>query len=370
MTPPTEIDKDFKELNPKPQKGLYNSEHVSTGIPIPKAKRIELFSPDEWEEFTEEWATSLDDEYYKIKRFGGAGDQGLDVVGFITDSTFDGGWDNYQCKHYDNPLRPSNIWLEIGKIIYYSYAGEYPAPRKYYFIAPKGLGTSLGKLLSKPIELKKQTKANWNSNIHNNISTNFTAKLESDLLDYFENFDFSIFDSLSLSDLVIGHSKTRFHSVRFGGGLGIRPEPVIPPEDTVSVESRYVEQLLSAYGDREGEVVNDLSWLDDKPKYRRDFNRQRERFYHAESLRNFSRDNVPIGTYERLQEDIYQGVVDVCESDHDDGFIRMRETVAQAAQLSIGSSPLHSVTRTADKQGVCHQLADKEQLKWVNIDDE
>jgi len=362
-------EKDFKDLNPIPQKGLYSSEHVATGIPIPKTKRIELFSPDEWEEFTEEWATSLGYKYHKVRRFGGAGDQGLDVVGFVTNSSFDGGWDNHQCKHYDHPLRPSDIWVEIGKVIYYSFAGEYPSPRKYYFVAPKGIGTSLGKLLSNPKALKKQAKVNWPKDMQNKISTTFSAKLEGKLLDHFEDFDFSIFDSVSLSELITDHEKTTFHTVRFGGGLGVRPEPEIPPEETASTDSRYVQQLLSAYGDRESVVVNDLSWLDDKPKYKRDFNRQRERFYHAESLRNFSRDNVPEGTYEQLQEDIYQGVVDICESYYDDGFCRMSATVAQAAQLSINSSPLHSVTRTADKQGVCHQLADNDKLNWVGDDD-
>jgi len=363
-------DEDFKDLKPEPQKGLYSSEHVMSGIPVPKTKRIENFSPDEWEEFTEEWAYSLEGKFHKVKRFGGAGDQGLDVIGFLSDSTFDGGWDNFQCKHYDHPLRPGDIWVEIGKIIYYSFSGEYPAPRKYYFVAPKEVGTTLGKLLSKPNELKQKAKENWVKNIQDNISTTFSAKLEGGLLTYFEGFDFSIFDSVSLSELVIGHSATPFHAVRFGGGLRIRPEPEIPPEGTATTDSRYVQQLLSAYGDREGELVSELSWIDDKPKYKQDFNRQRERFYHAESLRNFSRDNVPVGTYEQLQEDVYQGVVDVCESKHDDGLSRVSATVTQAAQLSIESSPLHSVTRIADKQGICHQLADVDRLKWVENDDE
>ena len=363
-------DKDFNELKPNPQEGLYNSEHIASGIPIPKTKRIELFSPGEWEEFTEEWASSLTDKYHKVKRFGGSGDHGLDVVGFIGDSTFSNGWDNYQCKHYDHPLRPSDVWVEIGKLLYFSFSGEYPAPQKYYFVAPKGIGTSLGKLLSEPIKLKHKTKENWEKSIQDEISASFTAKLEGELLDYFEDFDFSIYDSISLSELITGHSKTAFHSVRFGGGFGIRPKPEIPPEDTTTIESRYVQQLLSAYGDREGEVVSELTWLDNKPNYRQDFNRQRERFYHAESLRNFSRDNVPEGTYEQLQEDIYQGVVDVCDSKYDDGFLRMKATIAQAAQLSLDSSPLQSVTRTADKQGICHQLANSDQLKWLDIDDE
>ncbi len=50
-----------------------------------------------------------------------SGDQGIDIVGFITDANWDGGWDNYQCKRYNNPLCPGDIWVEIGKIIYSTF---------------------------------------------------------------------------------------------------------------------------------------------------------------------------------------------------------------------------------------------------------
>lgn len=39
----------FKELSPNPQKGLYSSAHVVSGIPIPKTQRVQLFNSDEWE---------------------------------------------------------------------------------------------------------------------------------------------------------------------------------------------------------------------------------------------------------------------------------------------------------------------------------
>jgi len=360
----------FKELNPSPQKGLYSSEHVVSGIPMPKTKRVESFSPDEWEEFTEEYAYSLIDSYQKVLRFGGAGDKGLDVVGFINGSAFSDGWDNYQCKFYDHALYPGDVWLEFGKIIYFSFVDEYTAPRKYYFVAPKGVGTTLSNLLAKPDELKKQIREQWDEKISTNISTTFDAPLSGELLSYFNSFDFSIFDSSSLAELIIGHSKTTFHAVRFGGGLAMRPESDPPPENTTYNESIYIKQLLNAYGDCEGEVVQGLEWLEDHDRYKKNFQRQRERFYHAESLRNFSRDNVPLGTFEKLQEDVYQGVVDVCESDYKHGFERMTETVKQAAQLSIDSSPLKSVTSIADKQGICHQLVNNNNLKWVENKDE
>lgn len=359
---------EFKDLSPNPQSGLYSAEHVISGIPIPKTKRIELFSADQWEEFTEEWATSLASSYHKIKRFAGAGDQGLDVVGFIKNNTFDGGWDNFQCKYYDHSLYPSDAWVEFGKIIYYSFRGEYPPPHKFYFVAPKQVGTTLGKLLANPQGLKAELHANWAGYCQDKITATSSVVLEGDLLNYFDQFDFTIFDSTSLVDMVVGHASTPFHAVRFGGGLGIRPAPEIPDEHTVTIDRRYVRQLLAVYAEASGDIATPLTLaiLDKNDKHKKSFHRQRERFYHAESLRNFSRDTVPEGTYEQLQEDIYQGVVDICENDHDTGLECMQSTLSQAAKISIQSSPLASITRVADKQGICHQLVDDDRLSWVD----
>lgn len=355
----------FRDLVTKTPTASYTADHVSAGIPIPKTRRIELFSPEEWEEFVEEWAHSLEPEYYKVVRFAGPGDKGLDVVGFISDHTFEGGWDNYQCKHYDHALRPSDIWVEIGKIIFYSFLGEHPAPAKYYFVSPKGVGTTLAHLLATPEELKSEARNNWAQYCDKGISSAVSAPLTGDLLAYFDQFDFSIFSSKSTAELIDGHSRTPFHSVRFGGGLPARPAPEAPPTEIASSESRYIQQIFEAYTDHIGEAITDMSLLNDKPDLRQDFLRQRERFYHSESLRNFARDTVPEGTFEALQEEIFYGVVDVCESDHEDGLARMRATLDQSARLPFTSSPLSSVVRVPDKQGICHQLANIDQLIWV-----
>lgn len=355
----------FRDLEPKKGAPIYTGEHVSAGIPIPKTKRIELFSPGEWEEFTEEWGLSLKHDYHRVMRFGGSGDKGLDVVGFVSDHTFAGGWDNYQCKHYDHSLYPSDVWVEVGKIIFYSYSGEYPPPRKHYFVASKGVGTTLAKLLASPEKLKTEAKENWADHCEEGISASHTVPLEGDLLVYFDDFDFSIFSSKTLAELVDGHSQTAFHTVRFGGGLPARPVPGPPPQEIASSESRYIEQIFEAYTDHLGEAITEVSELNSKPDLRCHFRRQRERFYHAESLRNFSRDRVPEGTFEDLQEDIFQGVVDVCEYDHTNGLDRMRATLAQSAQLSTSASPLFSVIKSQDKQGICHHLANEDRLIWV-----
>jgi hypothetical protein len=86
---------------------------VGSGMNFPVAKLIEIFEPSHWEEFTEEWAVSLEPGYKEVIRWSGPGDMGLDVIGFKTDKKFDGAWDNYQCKRYVLQLQPSDIWVEL-----------------------------------------------------------------------------------------------------------------------------------------------------------------------------------------------------------------------------------------------------------------
>ncbi|ENG7108933.1 hypothetical protein ABUO72_005050, partial [Escherichia coli] len=116
---------ELRDIQPKGSSDVPSSSHIQTGLPIPKTVRVQFFSPDEWESFTEEWASYLKNEYVAARRFGGSGDLGIDIAGFCSDKGFEAVWDNYQCKRYGHPLRPGDIWVEIGKIIYYSYLGKY-----------------------------------------------------------------------------------------------------------------------------------------------------------------------------------------------------------------------------------------------------
>jgi len=362
-------EEDLKEIAPKAPTAAPSSAHVENGVPIPKSARIRAFSPDDWEEFVEEWATSLNGSYKKVRRFGGSGDLGVDIAGFSSDDGFAGAWDNYQCKRYGHPLRPGDVWVEIGKIIYYSYVGEYAAPRKHYFVCSQGIGTSLERLLNKPDELKCKAKEAWDEKCRTGITGKAELPLTGDLEAYFDAFDCGIFGSKSVVELVEGHATTVFHAVRFGGGLPPRPASETPPETPTAIESRYIRQLLDAYGDNLGAALASSDELGQHKNFRKDFLRQRERFYHAESLRNFARDTVPDGTFADLQDEILHGVVDVCEGKHADGFVRMSKTISQAAQLAVTANPLSSTTKVQDKQGICHQLANEDRLNWVPSDE-
>ena len=360
---------DLKKIKPKSPTTAPSSDHVQSGIPIPKPIRVKNFSSDEWEEFIEEWATSLEGEYVKVRRFGGSGDCGVDIAGFRTDNGFEDIWDNYQCKHYAHPLRPSDIWVELGKIIYYSNIGEYSPPRKHYFVASLGIGTTLEKLLNKPTKLREKFKENWEGYCKSRITSTKEIELDGKLLSYVDAFDFRIFSSKSHVELVEAHSHTGFHAVRFGGGLPARPEPETPPTVAAVSESRYIRQLLDAYGDHLKSPIFDISALAEHNMLEKDFHRQRERFYHAEALRNFARDTVPEGTFDDLQDEVYHGVVDVTDSSHPSGYERMKATVTQASSVALTANPLASVTKSQDRQGICHQLANDNRLKWV-MDDE
>lgn len=359
---------DLKELAPKGMTAAPSAAHVQTGIPVPKPIRIKHFSPDEWEAFVEEWATSLKSAYVKVRRLGGSGDCGVDIVGFVTEKGFEDTWDNYQCKRYANPLRPSDIWVELGKIIYYSYIGEYTPPRKHYFVASLGVGTKLEKLLNKPTELHEEFKENWDGHCKSGITSTEEIELRGKLLSYVEAFDFTIFSSKSHVELIEAHSNTGFHAVRFGGGLPARPGPEAPPAVPVASESRYIRHLLDAYADHLGNPLPDMSALVAHSILEKDFRRQRERFYHAEALRNFARDRVPPGTFDDLQDEVYHGVVDVTDSLHPNGYERMKATVTQASSVALTANPLSSVTKSQDRQGICHQLANEDRLKWVMDD--
>lgn len=360
---------DLKEIKPKKLAAAPSSAHVQSGIPVPKAIRVKNFSPDDWEDFIEEWSTSLEDTYFKVRRFGGSGDCGVDIAGFYTDKGFENTWDNYQCKRYAHPLRPSDIWVELGKIIYYSHIGEYTPPRKHFFVASLGVGTTLEKLLSKPTELHQKFKENWDGHCRSGITSTKEIELSGKLLSYLDAFDFTIFSSKSHVELIEAHSHTGFHTVRFGGGLPARPDHEAPPAVPAPSESRYIRQLLDAYGDHLGSPLLNMNALVAHNMLGRDFRRQRERFYHAEALRNFARDTVPDGTFDDLQEEVYHGVVDITDATHPNGYERMKATVMQASSIALTANPLASVTKSQDRQGICHQLANEDRLKWVIDDD-
>lgn len=284
---------------------------------ISPTSRLLTYGPDEWEEFVEEWVSSLRGTYLDVLRYTGAGDMGIDVAGFVDDKYLEGMWDNYQCKHYGAPLGPGVLWPEIGKMLWYSYNGHFVPPRAYYFVSPLGTSTLSTRLLGNPKLLREGLFEAWDKAVRTKVAST-PVELDGDFLAYVKSFDLSVFRPMSVRTIVEQHRSTPYHIPRFGGGLPARPKPGEPPVEPVPEESGYVAKLLEAYGDHLATTSLSVADLKRHPALADHLKRSREAFYHAESLRVFVRDKVEPGTYENLQDEVYGGVIDTRNSSYDD----------------------------------------------------
>lgn len=346
--------------------GKLTNQQMLLGKKQDPSEVIKGYSDDEWEQFVREWAEGLRGKYKEVRRASGAGDKGRDVIGYVKSINAGGEWDNYQCKHYDHALYPSDLWKELAKLCYYTFLKKYSIPRAYYFVAPRGVGPEALRLLEHPEELRTGLIAKWDEGELLKLGKKDIA-LVGELREYVEGFDFSIIRDLPPSRVIDEHRHTRHHAARFGGGLvRLPPDKVHVPPDIAKEEARFVEQLIEAYGDYLSKALAGVEELKDYPTLKNHFDRQRKHFYLAELLRNFTRDNIPEEEcFERLQDAIYDGVIDTAEGDHAHGFDRVRQTIAVARTLQIDSHPLKECLEVYHRSGICHQLANKDRLTWV-----
>lgn len=100
-------------------------------------------------------------------------------------------------------------------------------------------------------------------------------------------------------------------------------------------------RILDAYGDHLSRNLGLIADLSSKPDLLAHFGDSRLEFYSAESLRVFSRDTLPPGEFEKLQEEIHSGIRDEIRAHHPDGYRRVVAVVKTARPPScIFRSPL------------------------------
>lgn len=367
------IIKEVAIQSPK-SKFLLTNHDVLFGQSIDPLKRMDIFSPDEFEMFIELWVTeSLQGEYNKIVRCGGAGDMGRDVIAYFGGSnSAKKSWDNYQCKHYSAPLTPSNIWVEIGKLCYYTYAKEYTIPNQYFFVCQKGVGNKLNKLLENPVKLKEEFINCWNSHCKDNITKTSSVPLTNNLLAHITSIDFSIFSHKTPLELVKSFEESLSFASFFGGGLRKRREMHTPPPLAIQpTESTYTKKLFKAYEDYlQGEQI-DEERLAAYPKLKKHFDRQRLYYYTAETLLDLERDTRPKNDdyVNSLKDEIFNNIIDTVDSDFPNGFERVKAVTDRARLISLDAHPLTSFANADDRHGVCHHLSNEGRIDWMNKDE-
>lgn len=337
-----------------------------SGPPVTPAQRIAFYSPEEWEHFIREWATALRPRYVQIKRLGGSNDKGADVAAFKTSRGFEGGWDCFQGKHYAKPLAWSDAFPEMVKVFVGVVEGHYQCPDRYAFLAPRGCGTALNRVLSRPTELREKFLMELDN--AKSAAAGLDVELRKRVRTLAAATDFAMFASIELVDAIETHRTTAYHVARFGGPLPPRPATKGAPEGIHESETRYVAQLMEVY--RESRPSDDLTLetLRTQPRLAAHFQRQRESFYSAESLRLHARDAVPPGTFEALQDDVCSGVIEVAEADHATSMERLTQVLQASTQIDLSSHALTTISRTDDRKGICHQLANEDRLTWMRAD--
>jgi len=325
------------------------------------AQQLHFYDADRWEEFIREWATALSPRYVQVKRVGGSGDKGADVAGFRSMSGFDDEWDCFQCKHYASPLAWNDVLPEMIKVFRYAVAREYALPSRYVFMAPRGLSSTMNRLISRPSALKSKFILDAPAKF---------AVLElpegeiTQVMSLVDSDDFSRFGSEELADVVALHRETPYFAARFGTSLPARTQHGQLPEQVGTSESNYVSHLTDVYGERWGGPFDSVSANTD-PRTQKHFERQRVRFFEAESLRAYAKDSVPPGTFEKFQNAILSGIEDILDADHPNGWSRLTGTLAAAGQLNLASHALVARAEQDDLKGVCHQLANDDRIAWV-----
>lgn len=251
----------------------------------------------------------------------------------------------------------------MAKIILATAEGVFNFPRRYKFMAPLGCGSTLERLLSDPTALKQKflTKV-----MDDKPFNDWDRPTRERIASASEHVDFSAFGSEQLLDVLRLHSeKSALHTLRFGGPLPARPSPQTPPNAADPSEARYVSKLVTAYQESLNDYEISPSQLDEREWFRDHLWRQRSAFFSAESLRVFARDQVPPGTFEDLQNEVFDGIVEVEQADHPNGLARLGRVLEAASSLGVDQNALISVWKQSDRKGICHQLANDDRLNWV-----
>jgi hypothetical protein len=340
---------------PGPQVGNVNV----AGPAITPKQRLFLYSSEEWEEFILEWAMVTKRDYVALRRFGGAGDKGVDVAGFTDAEGFRGVWDLFQAKHYGHSLTPTDAFPEILKLFVYAAEEEYRLPRRYTFVAPRECGTKLGRWLHDPPRLRLEF-LRWLETATNSFSPSQTENARV----LAEATDFAIFSDMSIEELLATHRASPYYVARFGGPLPERGDVESPPDDVQAAEMRYVDQLSIVYATEWPDAGITAENVATNAQSARPFSRQRVRFYSAEALRRYARDAVPEGTYEKLQMDVLNGVIDIAEAGHSTPLSRMNAVFETVGSLDLSRHVLMTVATQNDRRGICHQLANEDELLW------
>jgi hypothetical protein len=337
--------------------------HSGAEMTRPATRIVEL-EDDELEEFVEIFAERKSKDYVEVERVGAANDKGRDVIGFLSRDRHEGEWDLYQCKRKTrgSKLRMGEALTELGKIFYHHAAGAYATlPRRYVFVAPRGIDGSLTTLLQNPSRIGKALLESWDKHCRTKITSKLVVELTKEIRSSIENYNFSAVEYLTAPKLVKDPAALPALVQVLGLPPGEAPEGETP--DAVSEsELTYLAQLQEVYS---GETKSGFATLDDvlaDPVFGEHLRLQRQRYYQACAFRDFHRDNTAAKSVETFKNDIYHLVIDVYNEAHSSPLVRMDAVMKHTGAAPVGI--LGTMARPPVKQGTCHHLVADGKIRW------
>ena len=141
--------------------------------------------------------------------------------------------------------------------------------------------------------------------------------------------------------------------------------------ESSDLEMPYVKALYEVYAEKTGNLHDSI---DEYPRYKSHFIRQRQSYFDAESVCRASRDAFKNDKpFEELKSEMYNGIVETYSDEFNSGFSRLQSVLSHASEVVFDSSVLchetawivHSV-----KKGICHYLVNDGKIKsWVYNDE-
>lgn len=343
---------------------------LGVGLPLAPLVRLAQFSAAEFERFTLEWASDYlarQQNVNEVQQRGGAGDKGRDIVVWLDPvNVSPRRWHLYQCKHYDANLGLTKAGVEIAKVIFYTFIGDYTAPEEYYFVTHKGVTSPFQDLLDYPDKLKQAILSGWTA-YAKAVTSKHDIPLTTELRNYIETFDFSIFRAKQPHDLLEEHSKTSFHLTVFGAPLIERIPPEAPPSAVDPIETVYIERLYAVISHDTASQVLTPADFEKYLSHVKLFERSRITFYCAEGLKELARDQMANQAFfNTLLGEFDDGLYYTYSDYEGTPLVRLKNTVKAAQTLQLGSHPLAAHVTSKDREGMCHQLANEKVIDWCN----
>ena len=130
------------------------------------------------------------------------------------------------------------------------------------------------------------------------------------------------------------------------------------------------------YGQISGQEYARPEDLDEKPKLRKNFNRQRKDYYLAETIHRELRDTIRLDEedgFDLLKDEVCDGVITTCEKSYNSGFDRLTAVMEHATSVPLSNNLQDRMldwVGPGEKKGVCHMLVNEERLGWMEVDDD